>query len=144
MTSIIRYWNITYAIICTPTLFKLGFLNYLIRYLNDSGIKLKLSNSRIISLDIIQIISEWKVCSWKYTWVIWWKQFFFTQNQHIFVYVFNYILRSFWHLICENWVINNNRFNYLNILGKFDDGGHLDDVITGSSSQFMQCYLSIS
>jgi hypothetical protein len=32
----------------------------LIRYLNDVGINLKLNNSRIISLDIIQIISEHK------------------------------------------------------------------------------------
>jgi hypothetical protein len=39
----------------TPTMFKLRF--------NNVVIKLKLNNSRIISLDIIQIISERKVCS---------------------------------------------------------------------------------
>jgi hypothetical protein len=35
-------------------------------------------------------------------------------------------------------------YKYFPYLRKCDGGGHLDDVITGSSSQFMQCYLPIS
>jgi len=30
-------------------------------------------------------------------------------------------------------------YDYFSFSGKFQDGGHLHDVITGSSSQLMQC-----
>jgi hypothetical protein len=103
----------------------------LIWYLNAVGIKSKLNNSGIMLLDIIQIISKRKVCSWRCTWAV-------------FFHMLSYFLRSFWYIVSTIWSINTC-FNTLSpFLSKFHDGGHLDDVNTACSSQFMQFYLSIS